>query len=449
VTCYNPATKTASKTFAKFKDKAYSGVFRSDGNLLVAGGETPVVQVFEVARKTQLRVFKGHKSAVHAALFSPDKYHVATASDDKTFKYWDLTSTSPLFTLTGHKDYIRTASACNATSFLWATGSYDHSVRLWDIRNAGSSEEKSKYTMKLKHGCPVESVLMLPGGNMLLSAGGNTIKVWDILSGGKLMNEVSNHQKTITSLILDGTGTRLISAGLDGHVKIYDICTFLVTHGLKYNTPILSVAISNDNSHLAVGMSNGELSIRTRVISKGDDDHTAGASATKKLPLPGTTKFFNRGMNEKAAEDDFTIDNSKKKKLKVYDSLLKAFKYQEALDAVLESKQPLAVYSLLEELIRRNGLKIALNGRDEVTLEPFVSYLIRFITMPRYTKLLIEVSNTLFDIYAPVLGQSVLIDELFTKLRNKLVAEIQFQKQLMNVLGTLDVIISNAPKVPK
>ena len=40
--------------------------------------------------------------------------------------------------------------------------------------------------------------LPLPPGAMLLTAGGNEIKVWDILSGGRLMHTFSNHQKNIT-----------------------------------------------------------------------------------------------------------------------------------------------------------------------------------------------------------------------------------------------------------
>ena len=101
------------------------------------------------------------------------------------------------------------------------------------------------------------------------------------------------------------------------------------------------------------------------------------------------------------------------------------------------------INSLLEELIRRDGLKIALSGRDEFTLEPFLSYLIKYISQPRYTKILIDVSNVLLDIYASILGQSVIIDELFTKLRHRLLSEIQFQKDLMSLLGSVHVIISN------
>lgn len=42
---YNGATRQVGRTFSRFKDIAYSGVFRSDGRLLAAGGQDGVVQV--------------------------------------------------------------------------------------------------------------------------------------------------------------------------------------------------------------------------------------------------------------------------------------------------------------------------------------------------------------------------------------------------------------------
>lgn len=107
-------------------------------------------------------------------------------------------------------------------------------------------------------------MLWLPGGAALLTAGGNEIKVWDVVGGGQLLHTFSAHQKVrcglvvdfrgfphsffyaqaITSLSLDGTGTRLLSGGLDGHVKVYDLGTYEVAHGFKYSAPVLSVACS-------------------------------------------------------------------------------------------------------------------------------------------------------------------------------------------------------------
>jgi U3 small nucleolar RNA-associated protein 15 len=124
------------RTYSKFKDKVYTSSYRSDGNLVVAGGEHPIVHIFDPVRKTTLRTFKGHKGPVHSAMFSPGNLHVLTTSDDKSVKLWDLTSNNPLMTFAGHKDYVRSCAASNDSSDIWFTGSYDHSIRGWDVRSS-------------------------------------------------------------------------------------------------------------------------------------------------------------------------------------------------------------------------------------------------------------------------------------------------------------------------
>ena len=48
------------KTFTRFKDTAYSGRYRSDGQMLVAGCEDSMVRLFDVSGRVALRMFKGH-----------------------------------------------------------------------------------------------------------------------------------------------------------------------------------------------------------------------------------------------------------------------------------------------------------------------------------------------------------------------------------------------------
>ena len=45
VIIFDARSRRPLTTLSRFKDKAYSGTFRSDGRLLVAGGETGHVQV--------------------------------------------------------------------------------------------------------------------------------------------------------------------------------------------------------------------------------------------------------------------------------------------------------------------------------------------------------------------------------------------------------------------
>ncbi|ETP08674.1 hypothetical protein F441_15419 [Phytophthora nicotianae CJ01A1] len=93
---YSTTTNEIVKTFSRFRDVVYSGTFRSDGKLLVAGGEAPYVQVLDINTRAILRSFKGHTAAIRSTCFSADNVHVLSCSDDKTARYWDLPTAKPL-----------------------------------------------------------------------------------------------------------------------------------------------------------------------------------------------------------------------------------------------------------------------------------------------------------------------------------------------------------------
>ena len=73
-----------------------------------------------------------------------------------------------------------------------------------------------------------------------------------------------------------------------------------------------------------------------------------------------------------------------------------------------------------------------------------LSFLARYVSHPRYARLIIQVAHRVVDLYAEVLGRSDSIDELFVKLHRQVKAEVGFQKQAVRVVGSLDGIISAA-----
>ena len=325
-------------------------------------------------------------------------------------------------------------------AFSIAFSRYDHTCRLWDTR-------APKSVMSVDHGAPVESVLMFPRGNTFVSAGGNSIKVWDVLgSKSRPMYSFSSHQKTVTSLAFDSEHTRLISGSLDHQVKIYDVKDYKVVHSIKYSGPVLSVALSPQSTHLAVGMVTGVLAIRRKPTAAKDPD--AGAKRTNRHKAsPGTYRFFVRGHDHKATKIDFQVVNRKKKRLQLYDKLLKRFKYYDALDAAFAgNRKPVVIFSVLYELVQRNGLKQALSDRNEKSLKPILAFISKHIANPRYTSLLIDVGNQILDLYGPVMGQSPAIDECFMKLHRKLRAEVDFQQRLLELMGSLDLLLSAGDK---
>lgn len=195
----------------------------------------------------------------------------------------------------------------------------------------------------------------------------------------------------------------------------------------------LMVCVQPDNSRLVAGMTDGMLSIRQKVQKM---EETVAEQQASSLIRGGSYKYFLRGQSSTPAVDDWQATSSKKANLKPYEVYLKKFQYTNALNATLEvcspvirsavgsfhpvqTLDPVIVFSMLEELVLRNGLGIALAGRDEETLQPLVAFIVKYITHPRYASLLIDVCNVLFDLYASVVGQSPVIDDLFLLLQRK------------------------------
>ena len=86
---------------------------------------------------------------------------------------------------------------------------------------------------------------MLPNGTMLVTAGGNEVKIWDLLSGGnRLLKTISAHNKTVTNLSLARDQTRLVTSSLDRQLKFHEISTFKTVHSLSLPSPILSAAVA-------------------------------------------------------------------------------------------------------------------------------------------------------------------------------------------------------------
>lgn len=61
---------------------------------------------------------------------------------------------------------------------------------------------------------------------------------------------------------------------------------------------------------------------------------------------------------------------------------------------------------------------------------------------PRYTRTITQVAHVILDLYAPIIGQSDAIDELFLKLRKQIKLEVTFQRQVSKVVNALDGLIN-------
>uniref|UniRef100_A0A0D6RAL4 U3 small nucleolar RNA-associated protein 15 C-terminal domain-containing protein n=1 Tax=Araucaria cunninghamii TaxID=56994 RepID=A0A0D6RAL4_ARACU len=457
VSIYDGESCELKKTISKFKDVAYSGVFRSDGQIIAAGGETGIIQVFDVNSKMVLRQLKSHGRPVRLVRYAPqDKLHLLSGSDDSMVKWWDVTTQEELLNLEGHKDYVRCGAASPSSNDIWATGSYDHTVRLWDLRN-------SKTILHLKHGKPLEDVLFFPSGGLLATAGGNIVKVWDILGGGRLIHMMESHQKTVMSMCVSkvvrsgqashDAPSRLVTASLDGYMKAFDLNSFRVTHSAKYPAPVLSMGISPSCRTMAIGTSSGQLFIRQRkkqldkqkpsysssiLGSQGDDPQ--GESKPPVL-RPNQFRYFLRGQSEKASEGDYHVKRQKKVNLQKYDRLLRKFRHTDALIYALKTANPKKIIAVMEELVARRMLMksvVNLNGED---FELLIKFLCKYTAVPMYSRFLVALTDKVLDTRVEDLGNSETLKQQIGFLRSKVIEEIRVQQSMQELQGIIEPLI--------
>ncbi|KAK3930171.1 U3 small nucleolar RNA-associated protein 15-like protein [Frankliniella fusca] len=434
VQVYNPITKTVWKNLSRFREAAYGGSFRSDGRLLCAGGEESIIRMFDVSSKTPLRIFKGHSAAVHRCFFTPDNTHISSFSDDKTVRIWDIPSEKELSIFSDHQDYVRAGAVCPSSPDVVLSGSYDRSVRLYDTRTNAP-------VLNVDHGSPVESVLFLPSGGIFLSAGGTEIKVWDAIAGGRLLAKISQHHKTVTCLALASGSKRLLSSSLDRHVKIYDVSTYQVVHTLDYPNAILSVAASADDETVVAGMVDGLVSVSRRetkeIPSKRERHKVSYRYVSDQREFPAA---------------DVVVREAKANTMSKSDTFLCKFQYSKALDSVLlpyvVNKNPHVTVSVLEELMRRKGLRTALAGRDAKALLAILRFLVKYIGDYRYTRTVTDVSNVLLDIYGDSWDKfRPDVCQMLQRLAARANSEVALTQDLTSLEGMMEILLAGSSVV--
>ncbi|RAR16067.1 WD40 repeat-like protein [Stemphylium lycopersici] len=462
VQIFSSKTRKVVKTISRFgvDDIARSGNIRRDGRILVAGGDSGVIQAFDVKSRAILKTWKEHKQPVWVTQWHPqDLTGLMSCSDDRTVRLWDLPSEKSVMKFDGHQDYVRSGTFMPAQSGLLVSGSYDQTVRLWDSRVGG------KAVMVFKHAAPIETVLPMPSGTAVLASSDNTISVLDIVAA-KPIHMLRNHQKAVTALSLANNGERLLSGALDGHVKVFETTGWNVVGGLKYPSPILSLNVipsQKEDRHIAVGMQSGLLSIKTHLsgeqkVQAREREKEMKALMEGKIEEYDRTKKRKRGKGweKRVRGKDFTgesadivIEGNARGKITAgqpWAHALRKGMYAQALDMVLESKEGNArtqAITLLTALRHRSALRTALSNRDSLTLQPILRWCIKNISDYRITRLTTDVALVVLDLYADQLGRSEEVDDLILALMQRVKVTVEASQDAWKVRGMLDMLVSS------
>jgi WD40 repeat protein/uncharacterized caspase-like protein len=223
-----PAVQKAANSF--------TGVAYGEGAVATAQDQTIQLQVDKMILK-----LTGHQFPISALRFSPSHQQLASGSDDKTIKLWDLKG-SLLRTLTGHQARINDL-AFSSDGQVLASASEDKTIRLWrdgrEIRTIANLPE------------PASRVTFSPDGQFLAAASyDQTVKIWTV--DGTLRQTLEG--VNVAALAFSADGQTLATGGWDNTVKLWRVSDAMLLHTLAgHLSGVTSLGFTPDGQMLASG----------------------------------------------------------------------------------------------------------------------------------------------------------------------------------------------------
>ena len=144
---------------------------------------------------------------------------------------WDIQSRTIRTTFAGHEQDIYSLDFASNGRHI-ASGSGDHSVRVWDIQ-----ENREILNLMIEDG--VTTVAISPGGDYVAAGSlDRSVRVWDIRSGHLIarLDGIDGHKDSVYSVAFGPDGETLVSGSLDKTIKMWQLS--------PDNRPMMAAAIT-------------------------------------------------------------------------------------------------------------------------------------------------------------------------------------------------------------
>ena len=458
INIYDTQTNTEISKF-KFLSQITSGIFRNDGKVILVGDETGKIFIHEIITKNLIRKYNAHTLGINSIDIDTSLVKFVSASKDCSFKYFDMINEKPIKEYKkSHLDSVTVSKFFTNDNIL--TGSHDKTIKLWDMRTGLKTPE-----IIFDNSNKICDDIIQLNENYFFATADNTVILYDIRKDNENLNYVNPVKNTITKLILAKDNTRLflLTPG-ENFITTLDISDLSMRslYNIYLKEKIFAFDIQKNLEFFVVGFEGGNNVIRTKPIGtlsnlekedlekknlikmEEDEDEQLKLLDPSKYsvkPIVKNYKYFFRGQYKKNLdESDLYINKETKIKLSEIDKHLKKFQYQKALNTAVNNDNQM-IFSVIDELVDRNTLKLALLNEDKKALENLLKFVKNKIHNNSNMNQILYLLDLIYQYYGVFKEKDKDIKKLFDDIENEINDEINFEKKLIQTNSEIEAIV--------
>ena len=230
--------------------------FKPDGTQIAIGGGLPgtpcEVRIVDLQTLRDAGPhLKGSAEAVLSIAWSADGKSLATGSQDRTARVWDVATGKELKSFKEHGDAVTRVCFSPDGKSLY-TACLDHNLRRYDLVKG------ALLTTYSGHSDGVNALAVSLDGKRIISAGVEPNLRWWNADTGDLTNNIGGHGAQVTEIAISRDGKTLASASADKSVRVWDAIGTGQQRSLAGATDWeYAVAISPDSKFTAAGGADG------------------------------------------------------------------------------------------------------------------------------------------------------------------------------------------------
>ncbi|KAK3685811.1 WD40-repeat-containing domain protein, partial [Podospora appendiculata] len=191
----------------------------TSSKLLLSSSADGQVRLWSLETWACLCIYKAHEGPVFRVLWGPHGHYFATAGWDRIVRVFAQDHASPARIMIGHDTSISAiAWHPNGTYVFTASDETDKTIRMWSVITGGCVR------IFTGHADYISTLQCAPNGKILASAdAGGNIFLWDIEKGARIKRCRGHGKGGIPSLSFSAESSVLVSGGLDGTVRLWDV----------------------------------------------------------------------------------------------------------------------------------------------------------------------------------------------------------------------------------